>query len=381
MLAKTLRNIKDLVLRDLINLPGWRTNRRIIVIESDDWGAVRMASQDSYRFFLNTGYPVDKCPYNRYDALESEQDLTSLFEVLHSVKDRRGNPVVFTANINVANPDFEKIRNSGFQQYFYETITETYKRYPKHHNCFSIIKEGLHAKVFIPQSHGREHLNVNRWMDALQKNDTDTHLAFAHNMFTLHTIPKSWNKSEYMDAFMYSSQKEKTQMSTIISEGILLFEKIWSYPSLSFMAPSYIWFDELESELHKAGVKFLQGSGIQLVPDLNTKRGFKKKIHFLGQQNKSGLRYLVRNASFEPSQYGNHDWVDACLRDISLAFYFNKPAIIQSHRVNYIGYIDPLNRSRNLHLLKQLLLEILKRWPDAEFMTSPQLGELLDTKK
>ena len=28
----------------LINIPGWRTNRHIVVIESDDWGSIRMPS-------------------------------------------------------------------------------------------------------------------------------------------------------------------------------------------------------------------------------------------------------------------------------------------------------------------------------------------------
>ena len=31
-------------LRNLSNLPGWRTSRKIVVIESDDWGTIRMPS-------------------------------------------------------------------------------------------------------------------------------------------------------------------------------------------------------------------------------------------------------------------------------------------------------------------------------------------------
>jgi hypothetical protein len=38
-----LSEIKQNLSRNLSNLPGWRTNRHIIVMESDDWGSIRMS--------------------------------------------------------------------------------------------------------------------------------------------------------------------------------------------------------------------------------------------------------------------------------------------------------------------------------------------------
>ena len=78
----------------------------------------------------------------------------------------------------------------------------------------------------------------------------------------------------------------------------------------------------------------------------------------------------------------NTDVVGECLQRINLAFRWGKPVIIGSHRVNFIGSLDESNRTRNLKLLKQLLTEIVKRWPDVEFMSSDELGELiLQSKK
>jgi len=71
------------------------------------------------------------------------------------------------------------------------------------------------------------------------------------------------------------------------------------------------------------------------------------------------------------------DWVNSCLNDIDMAFRWNKPAIISSHRVNYIGALDPGNRENGLSQLKQLLKEVVSRWPDVEFMTSAELGDLI----
>ena len=59
------------------------------------------------------------------------------------------------------------------------------------------------------------------------------------------------------------------------------------------------------------------------------------------------------------------------------AFACGTPAIITSHRVNFIGSLDLKNRTENLQKFSELLSEILKRWPDVEFMTSDALGNLI----
>ena len=62
---------------------------------------------------------------------------------------------------------------------------------------------------------------------------------------------------------------------------------------------------------------------------------------------------------------------------MAIAYYWNKPAIISTHRLNYVGYINPSNRDKNLKLLDHLLSSILKKWPDVEFMTSVELGDTI----
>ena len=65
------------------------------------------------------------------------------------------------------------------------------------------------------------------------------------------------------------------------------------------------------------------------------------------------------------------------MKEIEIAFRWNKPAVISSHRVNYIGYLHPENRERSLKQLSELLSRMLKKWPDIEFMTSSELGDLI----
>jgi len=40
--------------RYIANIPGWRTNRKIIVIESDDWGSIRTLLNVFENFLFRT---------------------------------------------------------------------------------------------------------------------------------------------------------------------------------------------------------------------------------------------------------------------------------------------------------------------------------------
>ena len=71
--------LKNAIIQELINIPGFRTNRKIVIFESDDWGYIRMPSKKVYNQLLTDDIRVDNCPYNRYDSLASEDDLTFLF--------------------------------------------------------------------------------------------------------------------------------------------------------------------------------------------------------------------------------------------------------------------------------------------------------------
>jgi hypothetical protein len=362
--------------RNLLHLPGWHINRKIVVIESDDWGSIRMPSKQVYQDLLDKGIAVNNLSYNRYDSLASETDLSALFDVLHSVKDKNGRPAVITANTIVANPDFDKIRASGFSQYFYEPFTETLKRYPEHQKSFEIWKQGINAGVFKPQFHGREHLNVKRWLRALREDIGHVRLAFDYQMFDLST-DTSISQNSFMEALNFEDKKELEFQKTAIIEGTMLFERILGYRSISFIAPCYTWSNEINATLKDAGIQCFQGSWFQFEPVEGVDHKFRKVFHYTGQRNKLGQIYLVRNAAFEPSDAPDFDWTHDILSRAKIAFRLGKPLIIGSHRINYIGFIDQLNRKRNLPKLKNLLLELLKQWPDIEFMSSDELCNLI----
>jgi hypothetical protein len=370
-----LKKIGTSLVRNFKNIPGWKTNRKLIVIESDDWGSIRVPSREVFDLFVQKGFRVCSSHYNRLDALESNDDLAALFTVLRKHKDIHGRHPCFTANVIMANPDFAKIRATNFQEYHHEHFTETLRRYPSHDQVFSFYQQGIVAGFFHPQFHGREHLNINRWMKALQSQE-ETH-RFTFDLQTTYSGKDDYN---YMEALDMDSPSELELLKPILQEGLHSFQQTFGFASKSFIAPCYTWSSQLNDVLSMAGVTYIQGGMHQYIP----KGGFDNydvKRHVLGERNSLGQIYLTRNCFFEPALVQKNDWVDYTLSSIRDAFRWNKPAIICAHRINFIGSIDEGNRTGNLKLLDQLLEKICSVWPSIEFITSDQLGDLINAKQ
>ncbi|MBK6345977.1 MAG: hypothetical protein IPF68_08545 [Bacteroidales bacterium] len=372
-----INDVKRKLISLYINSRGWRTIRKLVVIESDDWGSIRMPSREVYEKFLKLGFPVDKLSYHKYDSLEGNRDLEALFEVLTGIKDSNGNHPVITANTIMTNPDFNKISQSGFREYHYELFTETLKRYPEHDRVPELYRSGIENKIFIPQLHGREHLNVKQWMKALEDSEGWARRAFEHEFYDLSDSHSSISENSFVDAFTLENPLDIEDQKASIREGAKLFFDVFGYRSDSFIAPVYIWRNELEGAMSDSGIKYIQGNVYQKIPVIGERNSFAKKLHFTGEKNKSGMLYLVRNASFEPSSFKTVDHVTNCLNQVARSFNNRKPAIICSHRLNFIGSLDRANRETNLVYLQDLLKSIVKKWPDVEFISSDKLGSII----
>lgn len=63
-----------------------------------------------------------------------------------------------------------------------------------------------------------------------------------------------------------------------------MFEDIFGFRSATFIAPCYIWSDELNQTLFDHGVKAFQGSWYQFEPTINRQKGMTKRFHYTGQK-------------------------------------------------------------------------------------------------
>jgi hypothetical protein len=362
--------------KNLSNAIGWRTRRKIVVIESDDWGSIRTKSKKDFDFMLAKGLDIAKSNFTANDCLESNNDLENLFELLYKHKDSKGRSAVFTPMCIMANPDFEKIKASDFRKYYYESFTETCKKYNNHNKVHDLWVEGLMKKLFVPALHGREHLNVSRWMKALQNGNKGLLIAFDHQSIGA-TSFKGQGIPEYLGAFHPDFSTDIPRLKQIIESGVDMFQKIYGYTPTHFIAPNKEGPKEIDVKLAKMGVKYLTMSKLRRYPIGNGK--YKREYNWLGKKNESGQIFITRNCGFEPSDPSITDWVSHCLAEIDIAFKWRKPAIISSHRVNYVGFIKMENASNGLLKLDHLLTSIKKHWPDVEFMSSMELGDLISS--
>lgn len=374
--------ISKFIRANAVNAIGWRTKRHLVVIESDDWGSVRMPSREVYVSLIKKGIRVDRDAYCRVDSLESPADLSALYEALATVKDSNGRHAVFTANCVVANPDFEKIEEAGYTKYYYEPYTETRNKYGYAARSFNPWEEGISHKMIRAQFHGREHLSVTRWLKALREGEWATRVGFDYGTFGLTEVTDPSIARNYMAAFDSSMPRDVEEYHQTIAEGLTLFQELFRHSSRSFIAPAYTWSPTIEPFLEINGIRYLQGLITQRIPlDDGTRTTF-KKTNFQGTRNRSGQLYLSRNCFFEPAHHRySNDVVDDCLRRVAIAFRWGKAAVICSHRLNFIGSIDPANRDKSLSLLRVLLGAIVRHWPDVEFLSTDELGTIVDQKE
>jgi len=366
------------LLLSIKNLPGWRTKRKIVVFSVDDYGNVRMASKHARENLIKKGLNLHSNRFDLYDCLEDNNDLTYLFEVLNSFKDKNNNSAVFTCFTNPANIDFEKMAQTGYSEYHYELLPDTFKKLNGYENVFTLWKEGIKNKLIMPQFHGREHVNIKLLLELLKNNNSEVLTCFENRSFPV-ISKKQYKTISLAASFSFDKFEENETHKKTISDGLKVFEKVFGFKALNFNAPGIHEHHSLENTLRQGGVMYIdtdiiknehQGNGV-----------YRRQYNYLGKKSNSGLTYLIRNCVFEPSIESNIDWVDTCLTQIEISFKLNKPANISSHRINFSGHIEPENREHGLKQLKKLLKAIVVKWPDVEFMTSDELGNLITSLK
>ncbi len=366
--SQIIQAIKSYLAASKTNAKGKSIKEKIVIIESDDWGAIRTPSIEAVRAFQKKGLEIGNSIY-KVDALESQDDLELLFEVLSKHKGSDGMQAKLTANAIMANPDFDKIRASNFTEFHYEKFTETFKKYPNHANNLDLWLQGKAAGIFQPQFHGREHLQYKRWLRVLQQKNEAALFCFDWKATYSGIADYS-----FMEAYDWDTKADIPEQKKVIEEGLQIFAATFQETSKSFIAPCYNWDPLIEVVLKENGVAWIQGMRSQLIPT-GTFSKYLPLSHRFGETNALGLRYNVRNCIFEPSMNPNRDWVNSCLAQISSAFHWNKPAVICSHRINYVGFINEKNRDRGLQDLDLLLKTIVKKWPEVQFISTDELSK------
>lgn len=357
---------KEILRTNLKNIPGKRFTNLFCVIECDDWGGIRMPSGEVLDELKKAGLRINSGRFNN-DTLETSDDLEQLFNVLDSVRDSKGRPAVFTPVTIVANPDYEKIRETGFNEYHYEQFTDTLQRYGRGREVFDLWKQGIDYGIFIPELHGRDHLAVQFWLNELKKGNRDLLFAFDKGFTALNIPGLAPELASFRSEFYYDSDTQLPFLKKSIHEAVSIFTGLFGRHPNAFVPANGVFHPVFEKDVVETGIKYLYMNRTMSYrkPD----DGIERRNYISGQRSPEGLMYYTRNCVFEPSAE-DYRGIEYTLMQVAAAFRWHKPAIISTHRVNFCGGINPSMRQHGLSELKRLLSEIVKKWPDIEFVSS-----------
>lgn len=357
------------ILKKIFDFPVQKCNKKQLIILSDDWGSIRIKSAKDQQALIKKGLTINN-RFDQYDSLETNEDLELLFEVLTKYKDNKGNHPVITAVTNTGNPDFLKIKEANFQEYAYETIDKTYQRYDHSNKVLGLIEKGIENNIFIPQSHGREHVQMNWWMNEIKIKNSFTRKFFENEFFFTPTqfLNGNYRNRDIAAAFDVMTQNDIESQKRIIKSALNDFEQLFGYRSKLFTPPAMFYSPTIENELKNHGVEWLDVGRFFKVPLVGGSE--KRQLNYLGRKKKSGLKVLVRNGMFEPNISDSDNGVSRALNDIEQAFKAKQPAILSNHRATFVGRIDLKNREKGLKSLNELLKAVTKKWPDVEFISA-----------
>ena len=367
------------ILDNLKNLPGWRTRRKLVVFNVDDYGNIRLASRAAGERLGQAGVALTG-RFDQLDTLETRADLEALFEVLDSVRDSTGRGAVFTPYTLSANPDFAALRadpDSWPAEALPDSFTRLAAEDPQAYDgTWAMWHEGIDRGLFQPEFHGREHLNLRLLMRKLARRDADVMANLqADSMAGLKADPDLPGVG-FTHAFGLADRSDLAQHREIIADGIACFARIFGRPATCFTPPAQRLHPELKGFVAEHGIRAIDRPlhAVQQIDRGRTRRAF----HVMGRKRGRDHVTLVRNVMFEPNLAPCRDEVARALGLIEAAFRWGKPAMISSHRVNFCGHIDPANRKAGLAALKRLLDAILRRWPDAEFLGAGELAQQIE---
>jgi hypothetical protein len=212
-------------------------------------------------------------------------------------------------------------------------------------------------------------------MDALQNGHKSVMQAFKNESVCIPAFPDETPVSHATTTFFIEQAKENEKLKTDILVGTKMFEKLFAYRSRQFTPGAGLYSPSLHKTLAECGIKYIHVNRYQAYPlgDGN----FSKQFLYNGKKNEFGQKYIVRNCLFEPDGVENLSSTHRCLKDIEASFRWNAPAIISSHRVNFVGHFNKEYRDNSLKQLKYLLDKILQEWPDVEFMNADEMADVV----
>ncbi len=130
--------------------------RPLVLLQSDDWGRVGVRDREGYEQLRHSEVHLGENPYDYY-SLETAEDVIALRDLLKRHRDSTGRPACMVMNFLLANLDFQKIADTGFEQIHLLPLSQGLPGDWKRPGLFEAYRQGISDDVFYPALHGLTH--------------------------------------------------------------------------------------------------------------------------------------------------------------------------------------------------------------------------------
>lgn len=314
-----------------------------VLIESDDWG-----------------------PGGAYQA----ERLKSLLDALADTRDSIGRSAVLTADVVLSVPDIAKIQDDADGRYFRRRLDTDFPE------IFQTMRSGITQGTFVPQLHGLEHLNGDAFARLLRQGDPRLNDARATTDWWDWESLDSPLQGHYVDGGQLPTTPiDSNKARDIVETASRFFTEMFGQPTLTTVAPCYLWGDTIEACWRELQIAAIQTAGYRCVGrDGNGKYIADPALIRCGERNRFGQCYLVRNVMYEPTD-GKHT-PDSAYAEALVAHRQALPLTISTHKYNFTRSDAQCRDS--IGGLRQLLTRICTTLPEVRFLASPELAEWLN---
>ena len=318
--------------------------RPVLVIESDDWGP-------------GPGWHAER--------------LAQVRQCLAHHRDAQGRTALMTLGVVLSAPDTAAMAQNGLSEYRRITLDDLRCR-----RLLEQMQAGARDGVFALQLHGMEHY----WPPALlhaARQDESLRAWLTGDEFPPYEVLPSALQSRWIDGSRLPSQPlPEDEIRRAVAEETATWQLIFGQPPKVVVPPTFVWTQEVETAWVAAGVEVIITPGRRYTHrDAAGQPAAEEGPIHNGQIAGEETRYLVRDIYFEPER--GHTAAQA-LEAASQRFLLGRPALLETHRSNFIGTEAECQQS--LARLDELLCTALQRWPGLAFLSPEALARIYAEK-
>jgi hypothetical protein len=342
--------LTGLVLGSHRSLVDWQ-RLRAVCISSDDWGFAGFLPDSSAIDDQDRGVLAPRGIMDVYwhSTLEDSAMTAALYSILARHRGRDGLPTVMQPNYILASLAYQPGTHETPPIWKELELPEVPPGYERS-GLWKIKREMQLAGIWHPELHGRWHYDPQRRMQATAASEA-VQRAASSQVLPFPGAGSAWEMGSWRDM---------TVLADELDRSLEQFAELFGYRPRSVIAPDYRWDDGHEQLWCDRGLRVIQGQRQQLRASWVGAAGrLRKVLHRAWTRwSRSDRAYIDRNCLFEPVQ-DPADTASArkARNDILEAWGRGEPAVMQTHRINFV-HLDAATREVGLGAFEKFLNDL-----------------------